>query len=355
MEIRNGARTAAIVIATVVILALLSFVKVPFTIAAFGRLVPTQEWILERGNDGQLIASLHNNVRGTCESYQVSNPSGDSRVSFFLNETIATFGHIERGDTLGYVRFSDVMERLVELEGELDVAQAALEVGRTGDKVEAILEAERELELIETQSQLKEKVVARVARLHEQDLVSQEEYEIADGEAELLKLQAQVARARLDAIRAGEKPEQVELLEAQVQALEQELTSVRERIASAALVAPISGQLTRSLGADTLLVVSDADSCTALVPVKLRDFRYAESAGPVALRLGDLSGSIEGTLVHWDRNVRIVSGEQTVTALVRLGKCTPDPWSGMVVMCDIPCGSVTVWEYLRRFFTSAVG
>ncbi|MCP4569258.1 MAG: hypothetical protein GY841_16915 [FCB group bacterium] len=352
MSVRFVIILSAIALATGVVA--LSPVKLPFSISAYGKIVPAKKWVLTKGTDGQLTTSSFNYESGTSEGYTVSQFAREGAMQFAIHPKILSSGAAASGDTVGIISSSETEEQMIELTGTLMTAKANLEAVRGGEKESVIHECRQRLSLARERSVWQQKDLVRFQALHQKNLISPATLDSVESEARLLDIEVGIAQAQLETALTGEKPKQIEMLQSQIQALEQEILSLHDRIGSFSITAPFGGKVSRSFASDTIMIISDTSTMLALIPV---DYRIASIVSPgqeVQIKPDMGSSVIKGYLLPLDTDVRILQDRQVLLAVVQLAEPSNEILPGMMAQCTVSCPPVPILDYIKRFFTSRV-
>lgn len=140
---------------------------------------------------------------------------------------------------------------------QLAAAQAKLDLAVAGPKVESVATAESELQKANQEvEQARVKSASSTARARRYDkafadhLVAAQEYEnvlaAADNDRQALEVALKeqiVARAQLDLMKSGTRPEEIDALKAEVQTLQTVWNDLRKQIELTTLTAPVSGRV----------------------------------------------------------------------------------------------------------------
>lgn len=346
---RSSAKWTAILIAALAIATVISAgVRVPFSLNTYGRVVPMREWTLTKGNNGELISSIFSHLSGQAEGYSVIRSPQDGSMSFTLMTTMVPGGIVSRGDTIGRVYSSDTEERLIELQGQLDVARAQLAAEATGEKEALVRQAKNELLYVQTAINTYRKRVERLQSLREKNLISQEEFEMVSDSLRLLQIEEAVAQAQLEVVSTGGKKEQLAFLAAYIQSLRRDIQALRSRKDSFHITAPISGRVERVEASDTLVTISDTSAFVVLMLLKWDDSRYVATSQPPIVNLSGIDMSATAELVSVESDMRVADSRQVVLAVGRITESTGKIYSGAFVECSLACPSVTVLELVKR-------
>ena len=353
---RNATRfyfTAFIVLVGISLILFLPL-ELPFAVKSYAKLVPSQEWVLEKGRDGQLMESTFNYETGNSDGYRVSHFERGSSINFSFHPSITPGGTIVKGDTIGSILSSEVQERLISLQGDLATAKSSLAVMTSGEKTAIVQEAQRRLQFAEKRLDEHSRALARAEKLFSEDLISRQSLEEEQGQAKLLSLEVSIAESHLRATQTGEKPEQLGLIQARIAALADEIKAIHARTASYTLTAPISGRILRDYSPTTLLTISDQRRYVVLVPVKWEDYFHVSQMQNARIELKGFPGPVVGTVVSLDREIEVLNGVKVVMLTAILDPSEQNLMPGMLAKCKIECNPVTPLEYVKRLLASLI-
>lgn len=344
-------------IAVVSITCVVLFLPIRFSnsIESFGKIIPIRQWILAKGADGELITSMIDNKAGVNEGYNIIQISRGETMRFRINSSIVSDGSVAAGDTIGTVYSSDAEERLTALQGQLLTARAELAVGIGGRKESVVREVEQRLAYAREDADKQQRNLDRLQQLFEKELISIEEYEEAQGKANLLRIEIAIVEAELEAVTTGEKSEQINLFHSRIEALEQEIAILCERMRLFSIISPLAGKVSRCYSSDTLLIVSDVSEYVALIPVKLSDCSYVSQAQRVSIGNDGSAIASDGKLLALDNEIHFLNKGQIRMATALLTEPSDDLFSGMVTQCKILCEPVTMREYVLRYLCFIIG
>ncbi len=334
------------VAAILIILSLL--IKLPYNISMPGKILASSEWIVYKGNNGQLITQLNNRKLGIIKDYSIHEFERGDDVSFSTIKDLGFGSSVKQYDTLGYVYSNEIEREITLLEGQLKVARANLELNQTGEKESIIAEAQENLSYQKSKAEEQRKILAREKELYKANLISQQEYEIAEGTAALNDINISIAEAQLKSAQTGAKNQQVDLIKQQINAYEKEIGVWKSRLAANKLVTPIPGMITHMTMGDTLFVISDTSSFVVLIPIKLQEKPFIKLNDIVNIELPFDEGNAEAKLKTIGKAVQYIARSPVVygTAFVRIKdkNLLPD----MLVKCKIESGSISLYEHLKR-------
>ncbi len=334
------------VIAVLITLSLL--IKLPYNISMPGEILASSEWIVCKGNNGQLITQLNNRKLGIIKNYSIREFERGDDVSFSTIKGLGFGSSVKQDDTLGYVYSNEIERQITLLEGQLKVARANMELNQAGEKESIVAEAQENLSYQKRKAEEQRKILAREKELYKANLISQQEYEIVEGTAALNNINISIAEAQLKSAQTGAKNQQVELTKQQINAYEKEIGIWKSRLAANKLVTPISGMVTHMTIGDTLFVISDTSSFVVLVPIKLQEKPFLKLNDVIKIELPFDDGKAEAKLITIGKAVHYIARSPVVygTAVVRIKdkNLLPD----MLVKCKIETGSISLYEHFKR-------
>ncbi len=247
------------------IIALSLPVRFPHTIRTLGSIVPAKEWILRRGEQGNLMATIHNHVSGLIEEYSNSDVQRGDVFRFRMNPRIQGRNWILAGDTVGIVESSILSRNLISLQGDLGVARSSLYMEASGDKASIVKELEEKKQMAHENLILQNHITRRQDSLFIRNLISYEEAEIARSNLRTAEIQARIADYQLQNVLEGVKPERIEMLESQIRATEHEVKTIQDQSAILTFISPLSGSMHRYFQGDTLLIVGDTSTVVMMM------------------------------------------------------------------------------------------
>ncbi len=353
---QNRSSGPILLIATVLILTGLVFLLMPdtpYTIEAKGQLLPTKEWMVTRTADAYLSATLYNHALGTPESFSVAQFERQDAMRFVFNPSVTHDQFIQAGDTVGVMHSSMVNRELAQLQSQLAVEQATLNLYLAGEKSATVVEAQRQLRRAQVRVDEQEKIVARLQTLKEKGITSDQELEIEEGTLRVLQSEVGIARARLQTVQTGAKPEQLDLVRARIAGLESEIEAVSQRAENFTLVSPIDGALYMRTQSDTLLVVADTSRFIVFMPVGWDERPFMEAGQEVKIENPGLPGAYTGRLIRMENYVHNMGGKQGFMAMAEV---RPDAYllPGIMVKCTIVSDPVSPLEQVKRFFKASL-
>ncbi|MFH1198104.1 MAG: hypothetical protein V1720_20550 [bacterium] len=348
--LKNKKIVVSLIIVLILILLLLP-IKISYRINTTGKVLPVKEWFLIRGADGNLMTSLINNRTGVYENYTVSQFNrGDAAK-------IETVAHLEAGsaitmnDTIIKIFSNDVNKEIAELYTDLNSEEALLSVLKSKEK-QAVIQTEKEnVAYAERQVAEQERLYQRKKQLFEKNLISQEEYEIAEGAVGLFKINRDIAKQRLQIVMTGAKPEEIEMTQSKIKDLKKEIAVIQKKMSDYVVLSPVSGVVSRSFSADTLMIVHDTTEFILLLPITVKEIGELKENQEVVVNNSAFGQDVRGTILNWEKNVRNINQKQFFIAAASVENA-PGLYPGSAVECYITVGDLILRDYLFKGFLS---
>ncbi|MCB0282680.1 MAG: hypothetical protein KDF60_08895 [Calditrichaeota bacterium] len=259
------------VVVVIILVVTLFYVSMPYSIETYAKVKPAKQWLLTRGTDGEIISRLFNFENAINDEYLVNYVSRGDQASFIFNKNIIGQRYINRGDTIGFFNSSETKASYAKLSGELQEAKALLFSMEKGEKQAIIDEAIQKLNFARAKAEKQRLLLSRLDSLYANQLVSEEEFELAKAEMNQLNFEVKISESQLEAVKTGVKPEEKRIVINRVNALQNELNVIEEKLDASVLEAPISGRINKTFSPDTLFNVTNEEQFVLLMPVNLEE------------------------------------------------------------------------------------
>lgn len=344
----------ALVFLAFIILILILPLKFEYRLKVQGKLLPEKEWIISKGTDGRLTTLLTNYKTGLNQSYDVTLFDRGDAMQFAFDSKLQANASVKKGDTIAVVYSNEIDRQIENLKGQIMSAKSSLYLNLTGEKEAVIDEVKNSLSYAIKQTEEQKKIVDRLKALYERGLTSQEEYEIAKGTYDLFEINILIAKARLQSVETGTKPEQVEFVKSQIIALEKELSVLKKRFEGFTLLSPISGTINRITNSDTLMIISDTTEYILISPIRIQDKKFIKQHQKVDVFLNGKKQKIHAWVSGLDNNTKVIQGVQTVTAISFIQGKTEELIPNLMVDCYIYTGNLPPLDFLQRMWERMV-
>jgi hypothetical protein len=231
-------------------------------------------------------------------------------VELTLAPDLATGTTVVAGQQLAVIGSPALVRRLNELKAERDGLVAELALLRAGGRPEEVAEAERRLELAEARRVGERANLERTRSLRQEGLASDTDLEMAQLRDESLRLDVELAKAQLAAVRGVARPEALEVLDAQIAGLDARLSELETMSEAYLIRTPIPGILELG-GATEIVRVHDLDTVYLRIPI-LQGARYRIDVGNrVLFRTPACPGKrFEGAIVDVGEHAINLNGRQ---------------------------------------------
>lgn len=333
--------------------------NIPYTISTTGLVQPAREWGIYKTLDGNLITMLNNHYLGQIATYQTAEFQRGDISSFVFNQALLQSEIIHEGDTVAWVESNDLRLKLIELRRELSYRKSLLLSYKSGNKPEDLNYQKERIELARQELSTQKALTQRIATLFTEDLVSKQEFEIAQNELKVKEFQVQIEEAAYKSALTGLKSEDQEVVVAQIEGLQNHIRELEKHIAGFNIIAPISGKVLKqrmpstNTTLDVLVRVADFTSAVAFLPVDYYEEPYIEIGQQVTL--SSSSGFIEkiGHIASIDNSIQVINRRPMVFVTVVIEPSADDKiFSNLMVTAKIHAQEVSLFEYLRRIINS---
>lgn len=150
---------------------------------------------------------------------------------------------VKKGEVQAYIDTSEHQKNVDVTRADLDKARADLKLLEKGPKPEEVRKAEEQVMTAKTQADYSRKEEVRLKELYKEGVISQEEYDAAAAKADVDARTLDVAKANLQLVKSGARPEEIEAQKAVIKDLEAKLKYYDQNLGLTRLAAPISGRV----------------------------------------------------------------------------------------------------------------
>ncbi|MGE5411886.1 MAG: HlyD family secretion protein [Clostridiales bacterium] len=335
----------------VVLLVSLGFsaiIEVPYTIKSFSEVFPKEKWLLTRGKSGEIVSNLIDFSLGHTAQYNISQFERGEFVSVDFSNYLNGKKEFSKGDTVVFIRSSNVQDQLIKTEGELEVALANLKSQRSAQKEPMIREAESRLKYTEEKLAEQKVLLDRAKQLYEKNLSSKQEFEQQKWTLDLLEIEAKVYKAQLENLRTGVKPEEVGFLESQIRSVKSRLSFLKNRENQLLLQSPISGTIIPSFSPDTLLNIANIKTVILHIPVKIEDIKEFKEGAKLPITFANMTNTYLGQVIAISKEVKMLVGHQVVFVSIQLDNLSVELLPGMILDCSIMIRKANLFDNLTR-------
>ena len=345
-------KTSHIVIASLILLAVVlitfHFVTVPMKISTYSEVFPKERWLLTRDNGGQLISNLIDYSKGQTTQYDISQFERGEYVSVDFLNSVKDKKEFVKGDTVVVMYSSEVSDRMISAESELEVAIANLKSQNSSQKEALVREAENKLKYTEEKIEEQKVLLDRTKQLYEKGLVSKQEYELQEWDLNLLQIEQKIYTSQLENIKTGVKPEDINMLESQIGAAKAKLKFLKEREAQLVISSPINGTIISTFSPDTLLNVINYKQVVLHTPIKIADLHEFKTGREIHVSFPNLEKELTGKVLSINKEVKLVNSQQVVFVSILFDNASGELLPGMIVENAIKLKTITMLDQLVR-------
>ncbi len=341
------------VVSVIIIFLVLNLLINPvLRIKTYCQVYPIEEWVLTRGNNGQIISSMMNYERGHTAQYSLNQFERGEFISLKFSNKLNNEEFINKGDTIASIISSEVEDQLISLIGDLDVAKANLKTKNVGQKKSVIKEAANRLKYTEEKIEEHKVLFQRISSLYAKGLSSQAEYETQKWALDLLEIEKQIYKSELENASTGVKQEEIDLIESRISSIKSRLSFLRNRKNNLTIISPLSGYAKNIFSTDTLLAVINNKEIILKVPVKVEDIDLIKKGMNLKVNVSNLEKEFSGLVVFISPEVRFLNNRQVVFVSVKMDNSEEKLLPGMVKEINLEIKQIKLYEYLERFFTT---
>ena len=323
-------------------------VKLPYAAESIGRVLPAQEWRLVQDQTGRLSSVVRDHKFGAAQQIDAFQFEQGDFSGIKIDIPAGAF--VAAGDTV--VRMYSIRQRqeIQEIEGQLALYDAQLKSDKTGDKPPIVQEAENKLHFAEQDLTLKENFYHLKKKLKDDGLIASTEFQLAENEWNLARIQVEIARKYLENVGTGIKLEGVGITEAQLKGLQNRLNILKQKGLSFVIRAPFSGWVVSSALPEELLTLQRADEYVVHIPVRVEQLPYLNPQVNIQIMDVQTGHIFKGNYGNLGSKVEVLDNRQVsmLTAFVFPDSTGARLSTGISTVCKIDFGQVTQREYLKR-------
>ena len=276
-------------------------------------------------------------------------------MQFSLDESLTSNEWVCQGQAVAHLTSSENQLSMMNLMGDLRKAQADLRSANTGEKSAIQEEKIQALNLAKAQLMAFEPQVRTKQELLEQNLISDEEWEITESTYKLHQSNVLMHEAMLETARTGEKREALDRIEAEIARLQDQIRIMRQKQELGQLLAPIDGLITYRLHDNILCNVSKADTVILQIPVSAREVKLIKPGQKITSYCIDLDLWFDSRVFKVGRRAQVINGSfmYVVTSIIQNDQQTLQ--AGMTGRCKIYCDKISGFKYIQRLWRHYIG
>jgi hypothetical protein len=341
--------------AAAVILVLSVFVKWPLIIQAPCYFSAVEEWELVQSNPSRLLSVLRDNARMKTPLYTLLQYARQDFIQFSMDPDLTSGRSVEKDQPIGEIVSSESQILFANLQGQLNRARANLQMLRTGQKEAVQKEAVEALNYAKTQLDVFLPQYERNRKLHQQKLISDEEWELSVKTEELLRRNIQVQQAKLQVVQSGEKQETVRMTEEDIDRLESQLRQLQRKISLGQIRTPIAGVFSNASQDSVLCRVSRLDSVACTLMLRSDQIPFVRPGQTVVVRDPEAGFRKTGTVFTIDQKCSSVSGRSVFFLTAVVDNAGGRILSGMIGRAAVFTDRASLAERVRRAWIRRAG
>ncbi len=220
MKIKKNEKIGIAIICICLIVFLIIPVKLPYSLQIQGKLLPGMEWFVLRDTDGSISVIERNHLSNAVTKNKTFVASRGDILQIELSKEYLQNTSVKKNDLIATIYSNETSRQLVEFRGKLNSTIAELKSVSTGEKKELIAEARQRLNKAEEELIQEQKEFERISGLYNGQLISLEQYELAQSRLRIKQIDRDLQTASLSGLTSGAKPEQIEAIRTEIQLIE---------------------------------------------------------------------------------------------------------------------------------------
>ncbi|MBN2173434.1 MAG: hypothetical protein JW731_04840 [Bacteroidales bacterium] len=341
-------RVVLLIILVCLVIILFLPIKVHYSIQATALIYPAKEWYLMKGADDSYVSELKDFETNTMSHLKGYKFERGDVAEVFVNPELQADDYVTVYDTIAYIHSFYVENELIRLKNLKDIEQASLAVNLTGEKKELIEGAEQQYEFAKQQLDLEEKNFKRQKVLFNDSIISKAEFELAENNINLAKINVQIALDGLNSLKSGQKSEAINLIQKQIEAYQREIDKLEQLEKQYYIQSPINGILKFNTVVDGICTVSDTSKFLLRIPVKVYNIQYISRISGIRFSIPGYNDKIDATFVELESNINMFSNQQMVMARAEISTNLSKVYPGMAVQCRVICDEITLFNFMKR-------
>jgi len=345
-RLRNTLMTIGAFVCVAVVLAVL--IKIPESVSGSCLIDPGRHWKLTEMRPGSYKTVTDDLLAGELRHYRVYQFDRPSFVDFSL--AADTRGDlVSAGDVLATANSTSLAIELIERQTDLAEARAELAILKSGSKSTVLKRAELSIRLAESELAAYLVQYDRQKNLYEEEILSSEDWEIFESRLDLLNLDVEIARAKLEELSTGSTPEKIEQSLTSISSLEKELAAVQEMVEALDIRTPIGGHLSLKERTGSLLSVTDNDSMIARILIPQSQARKPQVGQMFNMIVpGFVEDEFAGRVLRIDQQVTLTGAGPFITVFGLLENGDGRLVSGMTGRAKIFGETSSLWHQFRN-------
>ncbi len=343
-------RVITLVILAVIIAGLLFLpIKIPYTLESIGDVKPVEEWILLQDINGSLNASHRNNQTGVVENIASWQFERGDLYGMEVSIKPQAYDHILRGDTIVRMYSSLIAQQILDIENQLKVKTAQMQVLVTGEKTPIIEEAESKLRFAKEALSLRQKEYDIAKTLQDEGVNAPIDYTRALNALELARINITTAEKALVIAQTGVKSESSSLNTSESNALKKQLNFLKTKNTKYVIIAPFDGRVVPTLLPGEILRLQKIKECVVTVPVKTEEMTYTGHNPELFIQDAVNGHTYQAKIILKSNQTEILNGRSVSSILAIIHPQENEMITlGVSARCLLHCDELSPIKYLRR-------
>jgi len=312
------------------------------------RFVAQKEWSVYQIDPDKLYWRLIDHDSSRVESFSLLFFNRPDYITVSLAPGINAGRPVRRGQTIAHYFSHDDHGQYADLAGLLDNARARLEFLRSGEKASVLAEAEKALAYAQQERLAFEPKLKRQRELYSGNLISEQELELSEDTARLLRINVDLQQARLRTVSTGEKVESLAVAEAEISRLQDQLDLMETKLAVERVSTPIPGIVLDQLGDSVLCSVSKDDTLVVQMPVHENRIFQVRKGQALQVSTSDRRLTLKAQVHSVGRKVQLVLDQPMYIVTALMPNTEYDIRPGMTGSCKIVLDRISLLRYLAR-------
>ena len=348
MRVKHKQTTSYAVIGTV-LLAILLFIPIPQQVSLKAVITASTQFQVITDGNGGFSVTLKDLWQNQVLSTKGLIPERGTFVEYQSNPEVSP-GVVTSGDTLGWFYSSRLMEKLVNLEGNIKTLRATLEFERSGSRASVIEAARQQLTYAKTRLEEQQKILERSRSLLEGNIITQQEYELDVRKERLETVRVSIAEANLGAALSGAQTSKLEVYRTQIADEERKLQVLRDVLAEMTIVSPVNGKLHFPAVGDTLLTVYEVDDVIAVLPMENSIKSMVKWSTDLDLGGSDYDVAVNPDQIHFDEHIYRVGREQLILVQIRIDNAEGQFIPGQLLEASMRYIPQSIFQMIKEMF-----
>ena len=335
-----------LLVATIIILFICAFIKIPHNIKLYGKVIPSEELIIQQ-TQNDVIKVIYKNLLDTNKSNNriYSAERGDI-ISLEFRSSINVGSQVNRGDTLCFIRSNETKRSIEEIKGELFAAKEVLNIFLSSEKESIVKEAKAKHSQAVTNLQIQERVFSRYFELYSDSLISDEDFEYQKILFETSKADVIITEAQLEAVKTAAKPEQLNHQRQIISNLENQLDILIDRRNEGYIISTLNGTVSYPTFNDTILFIKNFDASILIAPVQFKYYHELNIGQKINLKYNN--GNIVCSINFITDDIININGKSVVYVVAEIDQSNK-LIGGQILSGKLKLGQISVIQLFKNF------